>query len=44
MKKFQEEQIKNFEKKMEDLKDQYGELWTDDIKEKMLEERRRWIS
>ncbi len=28
---------------MEELRLEYEDLWSDDIKEKMLEERRKWI-
>ena len=28
---------------MDELKQEYADLWCDEIKEKMLEERRQWI-
>ena len=42
-KNLQKEQDKNYQKAVEELKQEYADLWSDDIKDKMLEERRQWI-
>lgn len=42
-KKVQKEQLDNYKKAVDDLKAEYQDLWQDDIKDKMLEERRQWI-
>lgn len=42
-KKIQKEHQDNYKKAVDDLKAEYQDLWQDDIKDKMLEERRQWI-
>ncbi len=43
MKKMQSENEKNYLNAIDDMKNELTDLWSDSIKDKMLDERRKWI-